>query len=36
MNEIKLGGGHYICSQCGETVFGSVIHKCKKIHGETI
>lgn len=30
MKEIKCGGGHYICSKCGETVFGSVVHYCTK------
>lgn len=25
-----LGGGHRICSNCGETVFGSALHHCKQ------
>jgi hypothetical protein len=29
MSEIKLGGGHYICEKCGDTVFGSKLHVCK-------
>lgn len=26
----KLGGGHRICDRCGEIIFGSTIHHCKK------
>jgi hypothetical protein len=30
MHDIIYGGGHYICEQCGETIFGSVDHYCNK------
>lgn len=29
--DVVLGGGHYTCDKCGETVFGSSLHHC----GET-
>ena len=35
MQEIKIGGGHYVCKKCGITVFGTAIHKCKKRHEMT-
>jgi hypothetical protein len=28
---IKLGGGHFTCSKCGKTVFGSTKHRCNMI-----
>jgi DNA-directed RNA polymerase subunit RPC12/RpoP len=28
---IKLGGGHFTCSKCGKTIFGSKDHKCNMI-----
>ena len=28
MSEIKMGGGHYRCDKCGNTVFGSKVHIC--------
>ena len=27
-NNPVMGGGHYECSKCGETVFGSALHHC--------
>jgi hypothetical protein len=26
----RLGGGHRTCNKCGETIFGSKVHHCKK------
>ena len=26
----KLGDGHRVCDKCGETIFGSIVHYCKK------
>lgn len=34
--EVKLGGGHYECSKCGETVFGSALHYCNETMNEQI
>jgi len=30
--EVKMGGGWHICSECGEKVFGSKMHKCNIDH----
>lgn len=37
-NNPIMGGGHYKCSKCGETVFGSALHYCSdnEIEIETI
>ena len=28
MKEVKMGGGHYVCTKCGRTAFGSKVHIC--------
>ena len=27
-DDVVLGGGHYTCDKCGDTVFGSSLHYC--------
>jgi hypothetical protein len=31
--DVKYGGGHHVCEQCGKTIFGSKIHTCKSKRG---